>query len=234
MAGCGSSSSSSTLPPALTGSVRVRFAEGAPELEALINGVPQDIGAAYLQVDGQTVDSQFNYATITPFLTLSAGAHSLRALNILGYQVGPIKTSALVSGKRYTLVLVGTYPNYHVVSFEEPANESTAQLSLYEASPAEPKSDFGSFTASSSSNFKRLGSATLGNVVTVSLGKSVSNFGGYAGLRGTHFGTATPAQVNAYDKHDVLPFHNATRLSLFLFDVKKDSSLGPVIGSLDR
>jgi hypothetical protein len=234
MTGCGSSSSSSALPPASAGSVRVRFAEGAPELEAIINGVPQDIGAAYLQVDGATVSSQFNYGMMTPFVTMSAGTHSLRALNILGYQVGPIKTSALATGKRYTLILIGSYPTYRVLSFEEPANASTAQLSLYEASPAQPKADFGSFTASSSSNFKQLGSAMLGNVVTVSLGKSVSNIGGYAGKGSKTFGTVTPAQVNAYDKHDALPFHNATRLSLFLFDVKLGSALGPVIGSLDR
>jgi hypothetical protein len=231
--GCGSSSSSSTLPPASAGSVRVRFAQGAPVLETLINGVPQDIGAAYLQVDGQTVDSQFNYGTMTPFLTLSAGTHSLRALDILGYQVGPLKTSALTSGKRYTLILMGSYPKYRVQTFEEPANANTAQLSLYEASPAKPKADFGSFAASSSTNFKQLGSATLGNVVTVSLGKSVSNIGGYAGQGSKTFGTITPAQVNSYDKHDALPFHNATRLSLFLFDAKKGSALGPVIGSLD-
>ena len=45
MTACGgSSSSSSSMPPVSSGTARVRFAEGAPELEALINGVPQDIG----------------------------------------------------------------------------------------------------------------------------------------------------------------------------------------------
>src|SRR6202034_2221843 len=61
MTACGgSSSNSSSMPPVSSGTARVRFADGAPELEALINGVPQDIGNAYLQVDGQTVSSAFD------------------------------------------------------------------------------------------------------------------------------------------------------------------------------
>jgi hypothetical protein len=231
------------MPPASSATVQVRFAEGAPELEALINGVPQDIGAAYLQVDGQTVTNTFNYGSLTQFLPFPPGAHSLVALDELGYRVGPFKSPTLAAGKRYTLVLVGTYPQYRVLAFEEAADANgNAQLSLYEASPSVPKADVGSFTASSHSNFKQLGSATLGNVTTVSLGASVSNFGGYVGQGSKPFtcgqripcGEVTPAHVNSFDQKNVLPFHNATRLSLFLFDAKSGSSIGPVIGSLDR
>ena len=115
------------------------FRRGSSELEALINGYPQSIGNAYLQVDGQTVSSEFNYGTLTNFLSLSPGAHSLEALDILGYRVGPIKSASLSAGKDYTLILVGTYPNYRVLAFEEPASsKGKVQLSLYEASPAVP------------------------------------------------------------------------------------------------
>lgn len=234
--GCGSSSSSSAIPPS-SSNARVRFAEGAPELEALIDGVPQNIGNAYLQVDGQTVSSQFNYGTMTNFLFLSPGAHSLVALDELGYRVGPLKSASLSAGKEYTLILVGTYPNYRVLTFEEPASsKGQVQLSLYEASLSVPNADFGSFTASSHSGFKRLGSAKLGSVATLSLGASVSNFGGYVGKGDKPFtgGDLKLAQVDGFDKHNVLPFHNASRFSLFLFDVKEGSSQGPVFGSLDR
>jgi hypothetical protein len=236
MTACGgSSSSSSSMPPVSSGTVRVRFADGAPELEALINGYPQSIGSAYLQVDGQTVTSEFDYGTFTNFLFLSPGAHSLEALDSLGYRVGPVKVAALTAGKQYTLILVGTYPKYSVLAFEEPASsKGNAQLSLYEASPSVPSADFGSFRASSHSGFKVLGNAKLGNVVTVSLGASVSNFGGYAGQGDKPFtgGDLTLASVDTFDKHGELPFHNASRFSLFLFDV--GASSGPVFGSLDR
>ena len=250
MTACGgSSSSSSSMPPVSSGTARVRFSEGAPELEALINGVPQDIGSAYLQVDGQTVSSEFDYGTLTNFLLLSPGVHSLEALDILGYRVGPVKVAALTAGKQYTLILVGTYPKYSVLGFEEPASsKGNAQLSLYEASPSVPSADFGSFTASSHKGFKQLGSAKLGNVVTVSLGASVSNFGGYTGHGNKPFtcgssppvlcGALTLAHVDTFDKHNELPFHNASRFSLFLFDAASGSSSGtsggPVFGSLDR
>src|ERR1700735_1477990 len=131
----GSSSSSSSMPPVSNGMARVRFADGAPELEALINGVPQDIGNAYLQVDGQTVSSAFDYGTLTNFLFLSPGAHSLGALDILGYRVGPVKSSIMSDNKDYTKILVGRYPQYRVLTFEEPAgSKANVQLSLYEAS----------------------------------------------------------------------------------------------------
>lgn len=244
--GGGSSSSSNGMPPPASSVVRVRFAEAAPSLETLINGLPQPIGAAYLRVNGQTVSSQFNYGSISSFLNMAPGTKSMSALNVLGYRVGPFKSSPLTGGKDYTLALVGNYPNYRVLTFEEPAGSKTGtQLSLYEASPAAPNADFGTFTASSRSNYRRLGSATLGQVTTVSLGAHVTNVGGYVG-RGTKpftcgssskvCGVVTPAIVDAFDKRNELPFHNASRLSLFLFDTgaSSSSSLGPVFGSLDR
>jgi hypothetical protein len=235
MCGCGGSSSSSTLPSS-PGTARVRFAEGAPDLEALIGGVPTSIGLAYLQVDGQTVASSFNYGAMTQFSFLSPGTHSMTALDDLGYRVGPFKTAALSAGKNYSLVLVGTYPKYRVITFEEPPNSNEAQISLYEASPAVPQADFGRFDASSSSGYTKLGSATLGNVVTVSIGKTASNVGGYAGKGTMPFpnGAVTPVQIDGFDTQNVLPFQNAARLSLFLFDQKSGSAVGPVVGSLDR
>ncbi|MGC9993441.1 MAG: DUF4397 domain-containing protein [Candidatus Cybelea sp.] len=243
MTACGGSSSGSTsMPPVSNGTARVRFADGAPELEAPINGVPQDICASaslpcYLQVDGQTVTSLFAYGSATEFLNVTAGTLSLVARDETGYAVGPLKTTPLAAGKLYTLIVIGSYPHYRVLAFEEPASpKGNAQLSLYEASPSVPSADFGSFSASSHSGFKQLGSAKLGDVVTVSLGASVSNFGGYAGHGNKPFtgGDVTLASVNTFDKHNVLPFHNALRFSLLLFDAKSGSTSGPVFGSLDR
>jgi hypothetical protein len=233
LAGCGSSSSSSSVPPAQA-NVRVRFAEAAPELETLENGVPQDIGLAYLQVDGKTVASSFNYGTFTPFVTLGAGGHSLVARDEAGYAVGPLPTPSLSAGASYTLILVGTYPNYSVLAFTEPAKSTSAQLSFYEASPTVPQSAFGSFRASSRSEYKQLGSAKLGEIETVTLGKRVSDFGGYVGSTTSRLGSFTPSQIDAFDTHNALPFHAVSRLSLFLFDPKSGSSIGPVFGSLDE
>jgi len=241
MTACGGSTAgSSATPPVSSGLAAVRFVDGTPELEALINGVAQNICASaslpcYLQVDGQTLSSLFAYGSMTQFLNVTAGTLSLVARNEQGYEVGPLKSAALVDGKRYTLIVVGSYPHYQVLTFEEPASSKVnAQLSLYEASPSVPSADFGSFTASSHSGFKKLGSAKLGNVVTVSLDANVSNFGGYAGRGNKPFanGDVTLASVNTFDKHNVLPFHNASRFSLFLFDAGNSS--GPVFGSLDR
>jgi hypothetical protein len=217
---------------------RVRIADGAPVLETLINGVPQDIGAAYLQVDGATVVSSFAYGTITSFFDVAAGAHSLVARDTLGYAVGPLKTSSLSPGGRYTLVVVGSYPNYQVLTFNEPKSTGKAQLSLYEASPAVPQAAFGRFRASSRSGFQQLGSAHFGSLATVSMGKSVTNLGGYVGSP-PHCNPPsqppnciTPVQLDSFDSRNALPFHNIGRLSLFLFDVKTGSA-GPVFGSLD-
>jgi hypothetical protein len=234
--GCGSSNNGTT--PATAAKVQVRFAEGAPVLETLINGVPQDIGnSAYLTVNGATVTTAFPYGSITPFVALPAGTLSLTALDSVGYAVGPIKTSApLAAGKSYTVVLLGAYPSYHAVTFEEPASTGNAALALYEASPSFSSADFGRFTASTNSNYKKLGTAHFSNVVTVSLGKSVSNFGGYvgSGTKPILNGAITVSSVDGFDTGNALPFNNATRLSVFVFDPKPGSSLGPVFGSLDQ
>jgi hypothetical protein len=219
--------------PRQAGSARARFVDGAPSLETIINGVPQDIGLAYLQLNGSTVASSFAYGTFTPFMPVPAGTHSLTARDEVGYAVGPLKTSSLTGGNFYTLVVVGSFPNYRVLTFQEPKSSSGAQLSFYEASPAVPSADFGSFRASSFSNFKKLGSARLGNVATVSLGSSVSNIGGFAGPASAPIGTVKPVQINSFDSRNALPFHNIGRLSLFLFDMKA-GSIAPVFGSLDR
>jgi hypothetical protein len=215
----------------------VRFVEGAPLLEALVNGQPTDIGEAYLSVNGTTVASTFPYAAVTPFQSFRVGTLSLTASDSLGYTVGPVKTSAtLQSGKSYTVILLGTYPAYKAVVYEEPSSSSSAQLSLYEASPTVRTADFGRFNASNRSNFVKLGSASYGSVATVSVGKSASNFGGYAGQGIKPFanGALTLAEVNSFDQRNVLPFNAAGRLSLFLIDPKPGTSLGPVIGSLDQ
>ncbi|MBV9027323.1 MAG: DUF4397 domain-containing protein [Candidatus Eremiobacteraeota bacterium] len=233
--GCsGSSSGGTSLPSSGTGVAEVRFLDGAPVLEALVNGVPSDIGAAYLQSDGQTVMSSFAYGTLSTFTALTPGVHSLKALDALGYAVGPLKTASLAAGKRYTLILVGAYPNYQVLNFEEPPGNNGAQVSLYEASPAVPNAEYGHFRASSHTNFQRLGAAILGNVATASLGKSVSDLGGYVAAGSRQLGTVTPAQVDGFDSRNVLPFHRASRLSLFLCDPKPGSGVGPVFGSIDR
>ncbi len=216
----------------------MRFVEGAPSLETLINGVPTDIGtSAYLTVNGATVATSFLYGSRTPFVPVPAGVLSLTALDSLGFAVGPVKTTAaLTAGKSYTVVLLGAYPNYHALTYEEPASTGNAVLALYEASPSFPTADFGRFSASSRSNFKKLGTARLGSVVTVSLGTSVSDLGGYVG-KGTKplfNGTVTPSSIDAFDTSNALPFNNANRLSLFVFDPKPGSSIGPVIGSLDQ
>jgi len=238
-AGCGGStysSSSSSLPSA--GNAQVRFIDGAPSLETIINGVPQPIcggpsSVCYLRVNGQTVTQLFYYGSITNFMPIPAGAHSMRALNTNGYFVGPLKTPSLTAGHNYTLIVVGSYPNYQVLTFEEPKNGDGAQLSLYEASPVAPDLDFGRFNASTQSGFTKLGSAHLGNVVTVSLGKSVTNLGGYTGHGTTPLtgGTLTVAQLNSFDTDSALPFNKTTRFSLFVFDPRTGSN--PIIGSLD-
>lgn len=233
-AGCGGSSSSSSTVPSVSSNILVRFADGAPSLKTLINGYPTDIGAAYLQANGKTVASSFVYGTLTTFVMLPAGTLSLKALDTTGYFVGPLKTQALTAGNRYTLVVAGAYPNYSVLVFTEPKASSGAQLSLYEASPTVPSADFGGFSASTHTNFKKLGSAQLGGVATVSLGSTASNLGGYAGKASAPLGTLTLHEINPFDRRNVLPYHRAARLSLFLFDPKSGSTIGPVFGSLDR
>ncbi|HEX3670885.1 MAG TPA: DUF4397 domain-containing protein [Candidatus Cybelea sp.] len=230
---CACSSSSSTTPAAAA-PAHVRYIDGAPSLEADVNGYPVALGSnAYLQAGTENVVSDFTYGSVSPFLDISPSVHSLTARNSEGYAVGPLKIPSLSSGKNYTLIVVGSYPTYQVLVFDEPAPTSDARLSLYEASPSVKSAGFGSFTASSHSNFKTLGNASFGNVVTVELGKQVNNFGGFAGPPNSPLGALTLAQVDPQDAHNILPFHNAARLSLFLFD-QAGSGAGPVVGSLDR
>lgn len=235
LAACSSSSSSSTLPS--SSSASVRFIDGSPLLQTLEGSAVQSICPApsapcYLQVNGKTVTQDFSYGTMTPFLSVPAGTLSLIARDELGYRVGPLKTTALQPGKPYTLIVVGAYPNYSVLTFAEPASNGDAQLSLYEASQSVPQADFGSFRASSKSDFKQLGSAKLGSVTTVDLGKTVTDFGAYVGPASAPLASVTPSQVNPFDAHNVLPFNRATRFSLFLFD--PSATAGPLFGALDQ
>ena len=176
--------------------------------------------------------SLFSYGTFTPFVAIASGVHSLIARDQLGYAVGPLKTSDLNAGNEYTLIVVGAYPNYRVLTFEEPKPADGAELSFYEASPALQSATFGSFRASSRSNFKALGRASLGGVVTVRVGARVTDLGGFVGPTNAPIGTVTPAQLDAFDSRNALPFHRIGRLSLFLFD-RKSQSIPPVFGSLD-
>jgi Domain of unknown function (DUF4397) len=219
------------------GQTSARFVEGAPELEALVGGVPTDIGLAYLSVDGNTVASSFPYSSVTSYGSFPAGTLSLSALDSLGYSVGPVKTtSPLEGGKKYTVVLLGSYPDYRAVVYEDPPVSNAAQLSVYEASPSVSSADFGKFDASNQSNFVRLGSVTFGRVATVAVGKNVTNFGGYVGKGTKPFanGALTLEQVDSFDQRNVLPFHAANRLSLFVIDAKPGSTNGPVLGTLDQ
>ncbi|HET6275057.1 MAG TPA: hypothetical protein VFE16_03865 [Candidatus Cybelea sp.] len=216
----------------------MRFIDGAPLLDALNNGVPQPLGLdAYLQANAQTVASQFVYGSMTPFERMNAGTLALTARDTLGFSVGPLKSAPLGAGKQYTLIVVGSYPNYQVLTFEEPGAGKGAQLSLYEASPSTAQAGFGSFAASSSSQFKQLGSAKFGTLSTVTLGTSVSNLGGFVGTPGHLIGVETPQGINPFDKRNALPFHAIERLSLFLFDADTQGGSGPpgpVFGSLDK
>jgi len=110
-----------------------------------------------------------------------------------------------------------------------------AILALYEASPSFPNADFGSFRVSTHSNFKKLGSAHYGSLVSVSLGTSVSDFGGYVGTGTTPIPNCalSLASVASLDTKNVLPFNDGGRLSLFVFDPGQGSVGGPVFGNLD-
>ena len=235
LAGCGGSANNTTPSTAVT-KAQVRFVEGAPILETLINGLPQQISSPYLTVNGATVASSFLYSMRTPFVPVSAGTLTLVARDSFGNAISPVKTTmALAPGKTYTVILVGAYPKYSALTFEEPAPGTNASVALYEASPSFPNADFGSFTASTHSNFKKLGSAHYGSLVTVSLGKGVSDFGGYVGT-GTNSapgGALTLQSVDSLDTQNVLPFNAAGRLSLFVFDPGQGSVPGPVFGNLD-
>ena len=219
--------------------MKVRFLDGSPSLETIIAGIPQLIcsgpsAPCYLTVNGQNVTQSFYYGTMTNFINVTPGTLALVARTVDGYDVGPLKTDSLAAGKRYTLVVVGSYPKYQVLTFSEPASGSGAQLSLYEASPAVPQVAFGSFRASNHSGFQSRGTAKFGAVATVSLGAHVSDIGGYVGASSKPVGEVTPAQLYSFDSKNVLPYQAFRRLSLFLFDSKPGTGVGPVFGSLDR
>lgn len=234
LSGCGGSNNATPSPGPTK--AQVRFVEGAPVLETLINGVPQQIGSPYLTVNGETVASLFSYSVQTPFVPVPAGTLSLIVRDSFGNATSAVKTtSALAAGKSYTVIFVGSYPKYSALTFAEPAPSADATLALYEASPSFPNADFGNFTASTQSNFKKLGSAHFGTLATVSLGKSVSDFGGYVGT-GVHplpNGALTISSVDSNDMQSALPFNSAGRLSLFVFDSGQGSIGGPVFGALD-
>ena len=235
LGGCGGGSNNTTPSTAVT-KAQARFVDGAPTLETLVNGIVETISSPYLTVNGATVASSFPYSTRTPFVPISAGALTLVARDSFGNAISPVKTSSALSpGKSYTVVLVGAYPKYSALTFEEPAPGANATLALYEASPSFPNADFGSFTASTSSNFKKLGTAHYGSLVTVSLGKSVSDFGGYVGTgtKPVMNGALALSSVDSTDTQNVLPFNDAGRLSLFVFDTGQGSVPGPVFGNLD-
>jgi hypothetical protein len=244
LAGCNGSSSSTPSVSSAPGFAHVRFIEAAPVLEALVNGVPTPLGTSeYLSVDGTTKSSQFPYGYLTPYSEVHAGTQSVEVLDELGYQVGPLKTDALTSGKQYTIAIVGSYPSYKTIVFEDPAPAKTAQLALYQAAPSNASVDFGRFTASTHSNYQKLGSAAYGAVASVSLSAHVTNFGGYAGHGNTPFrahtsnhdptGALTLESVNPFDVHNVLPFNSASRLSLFVMNPEASGDPPTVIGNLD-
>lgn len=237
---CGGSNATSQSVPS-TGAVQgvqVRFVDGASELDTVIGSTPQAIckgpsASCYLQVNGETVSNQLYYSYITPFTHVNAGTLSLVAADTSGYTVGPLKTATLTGGARYTIVIVGTYPNYKTLAYQEPASSSNAEVSLYQAAPPLSQVAFGSFRASTNAGYKQLGTANFGEVTTVPVGKSVSDFGGYAGAAGKPIGTQTPQQINDFDARNALPFHAVNRLSLFLFAGTGSTPI-QVFGSLDQ
>jgi hypothetical protein len=219
-----------------SGPARVRFVEGAPLLETKVGGAPVGLGTAFLSVNDTTVASYFPYGWITQFSSYKAGVLQVRVIDSLGYAVGPFKTNALAGGKSYSVVLVGTYPKYSLLTFEEPpAASGKASLAVYAASPSTPHIDFGTFKVSTGTHYVRLGSAQYGNLVLRSLGSHVSNTGAYVGTGKTPMtgGTIPLQSVDSFDRHNVLPFHNAGRLSLFVLDPLAGASNGPVFGIFD-
>src|SRR5262249_34493702 len=145
-----------------------------------VAGAPVGLGTAFLQVNEATVASYFPYGWITSYSGYPAGVLNVRVLDSLGYSVGPFKTAPLASGKSYSVVLVGKYPKYKVLTFPDDAGSTStkgtnASLAVYEASPTVGKVDFGTFKVSSGTKFRKLGSARFGALQTHSLGSSVTD-----------------------------------------------------------
>jgi hypothetical protein len=214
---------------------QVRFVEGSPALETEVGGVPIPLGTSFLQVNGVTIASQFEYGSITQFVKAS-GVQTIRIADSLGYNIGPFTTPALAAGSTYSVVLAGTFPHYRLLTFQEPKPSSGATLAVYGASPAQRSADYGSFVASTGKGFKKLGNVRLGKLAVTSLGSAVTNFGAYVG-RGTtplSGGKLTLRAVDSFDRRSQLPFHNVSRISLFLLEPSGGSTLGPVIGIFDE
>ena len=236
LSACGGSNDSTPSVSSAPATVRLRFLEAARELEALVNGVPTGLGTSrYLSVNGMTTSSQFPYAYLTTYSSFHAGTQSIEVLDELGYKVGPIQTDGLTAGKQYTIAVVGSYPHYKAIAFEDPAATISAQVTVYEVSPSYANVDFGRFQASRHSNFQKVGRAAYGSVVSASLARSVSNLGGYVGKNVRPFasGALTLAQVNSFDQRNVLPFNASGRLALFVFHPESPSDPPAVLGSLD-
>jgi hypothetical protein len=230
------------LPPGKThadvasGPAQVRFIEGAPLLETRVGGAPVGLGTSFLQVNKTTVASYFPYGWISAYSGYPAGVLSVRVLDSLGYSIGPFKTASLASGKSYSIALVGTYPHYKLLTFADAApSTGGASLAVYEASPAAPKVDFGTFNVKGNTGYWELGSARVGALEVRSLGKRVSGTGAYVGTGTTPMtgGTIALQSVDSFDRRNLLPFHNVSRLSLFVLDPLSGSLLGPVFGVLD-
>ena len=220
--------------------VQARFVEGAPLLQARVAGAPVGLGTSFLQVNGVTVASYFPYGWITQYSGYPAGTQTVSVFDSLGYSVGPFKTAALAAGKSYSVVLAGAYPKYSLLTFEDTPSSGKkaagASLAVYEASPAAPSVDFGTFKVSTDSRYRKAGSAHLGSSVVRSLGSHVSNTGAYVGTGTTPMagGKVTLQSVDSFDRHNVLPFHNVSRLSLFVLDPLSGAQLGPVFGIFDQ
>lgn len=232
--GAGSPSSSPAIPPTPAQSM-VRFVDGSPLLEADVSGTPLGLGAAFLTVDGTTLASSFAYGTITQYAPFSSGSHSIVVSDSLGYSVGPFKTPPLAGDKSYSIALIGSYPRYSLLTFEDTPAGTGATLRVYEASPQMASVDFGRFRAATNSNYTKLGSVRLGALANVALGSTVSDFGAYVGTGTTPVsgGSVTLQSVDSFDGRNVLPFHNASRLSLFVLDSSPGANAGPVFGVLD-
>ncbi|MBV8152968.1 MAG: hypothetical protein JOY98_00985 [Candidatus Eremiobacteraeota bacterium] len=215
---------------------QVRYVEGAPTLETKVNGVAVPLGTSFLSVNGTTIASQFAWGNITQFAPAPPGTQTVRIIDSLGYSIGPFKTPAFAAGSSYSVVLAGSYPHYHLLTFQEPKPSAGATLAVYGASPSRPSADYGRFVASSGTGFKKLGAVRLGKLSTTSLGASVSNFGAYVGTGTTPItgGKITLRSVDSFDRRNALPFHNVGRISLFLLDSSGGSTAGPVFGIFDE
>jgi hypothetical protein len=230
------------LPPAksqidaTSAPAQVRFVEGSPLLETQVAGAPVGLGTSFLQVNKTTIASYFPYGWITSYTGYPPGVLSVRVLDSLGYSIGPFKTASLAAGKSYSIALVGKYPKYKLLTFPDaPSSKGGASLVVYEASPTVPKVDFGTFKVSKNTGYRQLGSVRLGSLQMRSLGKHVANTGAYVGTGTTPMtgGAVSLQSVDSFNRHNVLPFHNVSRLSLFVLDPLSGSLIGPVFGAYD-